>query len=82
MSTCGICMILHQLCRKGSENVCLQNFLLIYWTEEQYRLRYVKKNKYTAKKLKKNKTYYVRVRAYRVQAGNKVYGKWSKAGFG
>lgn len=41
---------------------------------------YVKKNKYTAKKLKKKKTYYVRARAYKAQAGNKVYGKWSKAG--
>ncbi|MCM1181303.1 MAG: transglutaminase-like domain-containing protein [Clostridium sp.] len=41
---------------------------------------YVKKNKYTAKKLKKKKTYYVRARAYKIQAGNKVYGKWSKAG--
>ncbi len=41
---------------------------------------YVKKNKYTAKKLKKNNIYYIRVRAYRVQAGNKIYGKWSKKG--
>ena len=29
-------------------------------------------------KLKSNKKYYVRVRAYRKASGNKVYGKWSK----
>lgn len=42
-----------------------------------------KKNKNTskltfkAKKLKKKKTYYVRVRAYVISGGKKVYGKWS-----
>ena len=36
------------------------------------------KIKYTIKKLKKKKTYYVRVRAYTVNNGKKVYGKWSK----
>ncbi|MBR4759222.1 MAG: fibronectin type III domain-containing protein, partial [Lachnospiraceae bacterium] len=38
-----------------------------------------KKVKYTIKSLKKKKTYYVRVRAYKTDvAGKKVYGKWSK----
>ncbi|WP_304528311.1 fibronectin type III domain-containing protein, partial [Romboutsia ilealis] len=33
---------------------------------------------YTSKALKKNKTYYVRVRAYKLDStGAKVYGKWS-----
>ena len=36
-----------------------------------------KKNKYTIKKLKK-KTYYIRVRAYKMNGRKKVYGKWSK----
>ena len=37
-----------------------------------------KKTKYTAKKLKKKKTYYVRVRAYNLDAdGNKIYSNWS-----
>lgn len=36
-----------------------------------------KKNKIIIKKLKKNKKYYVRVRAYKMQNGKKVYGKWS-----
>ncbi|RGF54797.1 DUF6273 domain-containing protein [Clostridium sp. AF36-4] len=37
-----------------------------------------KKTKYTIKKLKKNKTYYIRVRAYKMNGRKKVYGKWSK----
>ena len=32
----------------------------------------------TLKKLKKNKTYYVRIRAYRKNGTQKIYGKWSK----
>lgn len=37
-----------------------------------------KKTKYTITKLKNKKTYYIRVRAYRYQFGERVYGKWSK----
>jgi uncharacterized repeat protein (TIGR02543 family) len=38
----------------------------------------VTKTSYTATKLTKGKTYYVRVRAYKIDsAGNKVYAKWS-----
>lgn len=36
------------------------------------------KTKYTITKLKNKKTYYIRVRAYRYQFGERVYGKWSK----
>ena len=37
-----------------------------------------KKTTYTSGRLKKNKVYYVRVRAYKTDsAKNKVYGKWS-----
>lgn len=39
--------------------------------------RYTTKIKYTLKKLKKRKTYYFRVRAYRLNEGEKLYGKWS-----
>ncbi len=37
-----------------------------------------KKTKLTLGKLKSKKTYYIRVRAYTVQNGKKVYGRWSK----
>ena len=36
-----------------------------------------KKTKYTIKKLKKKKTYYIRVRAYKMNGKKKVYGRWS-----
>lgn len=39
--------------------------------------KFTKKAKYTLKKLKKKKTYYIRVRAYRQNGGKKLYGKWS-----
>ena len=35
-------------------------------------------SKKTITKLKKGKTYYVRVRAYKKLSGKKIYGKWSK----
>ena len=37
------------------------------------------KTTYTIKKLKKGKTYYVKVRPYKKVAGKKVYGKWTNA---
>ena len=37
-----------------------------------------KKGKYTIKKLKRNKTYYIRLRTYKIVNGAKVYGSWSK----
>ena len=38
----------------------------------------VKKNKVTLKRLKSNKKYFVKVRAYKTVNGNISYGKWSK----
>ena len=38
----------------------------------------IQKTNTTIKKLKKKKTYYFRVRAYKIKGGKKVYGKWSK----
>ena len=52
-----------------------------YATNKKFKVKKKKsttKIKYTVKKLKKKKTYYVRVRAYTVLNGKKVYGKWSK----
>ncbi len=37
-----------------------------------------KKGNYTIKKLKKKKTYYIRVRAYKKNGKKKIYGSWSK----
>lgn len=37
-----------------------------------------KKTKYVIKELKKKKTYYIRVRAYKLDDEEKIYGKWSK----
>jgi len=39
-----------------------------------------KKKSVTIKGLKKKKTYYVRMRAYKKINGEKVFGKWSKVG--
>lgn len=39
--------------------------------------KFVKKTKYTVKKLKRKKKYYFRVRAYKLDGKKKVYGKWS-----
>ncbi len=40
--------------------------------------KFTKKTKITIKNLKRKKRYYVRVRAYTLQDGTKIYGKWSK----
>lgn len=42
------------------------------------RTRITSKTKYTINGLKRKTKYYIRVRAYRVQFGERVYGKWSK----
>lgn len=45
------------------------------WKKQKQKL--VRKNKVTVKGLKKKKTYYFRVRAYRVEGTKKRYGAWS-----
>lgn len=53
-----------------------------YGTNKKFKkakkLNNVKKAAVTIKRLKKQKTYYVRVRAFKMSNGKKVYGKWSK----
>ena len=43
-----------------------------------YLKKNIKKNNVTIKKLKSNKKYYVRVRAYKTVNGKRYFGKWSK----
>ncbi len=45
------------------------------WKNKKQKL--IKKNKAVIKNLKKKKTYYFRVRAYRLEGTKKVYGAWS-----
>lgn len=37
----------------------------------------MKSTSVTLRKLKKKKTYFIRIRAYKIADGKKVYGKWS-----
>ena len=46
------------------------------WKGKKQKL--ARNNKLTVKKLKKKKTYYFRVRAYRINGTGKLYGAWSK----
>ena len=57
-----------------------KGYQLQYATSKKFKAKKTKsttKTKYTVKKLKKKKTYYMRVRAYTLSNGKKVYGKWS-----
>lgn len=47
------------------------------WKNKKQKM--VRKNRFAVKKLKKKKTYYFRVRAYRMNGTVKKYGAWSKA---
>ena len=40
--------------------------------------KFTDKSKITIKKLKKNKIYYIHIRAYKLVNGTKIYGSWSK----
>lgn len=57
-----------------------KGYQIQYATSKKFKKKkskYIKKKKYTVKKLKK-KIYYIRVRAYKLSGKKKVYGKWSK----
>ena len=54
----------------------------VYKAKKYKKVKTIKKNKttsYTVKKLTKGKTYYARVRSYKIVSGNKFYGSYSKA---
>lgn len=58
-----------------------KGYQLQYSTNKMFKKakkKFVKKTTITIKKLKKKKRYFFRVRAYRKNAGKKIYGKWSK----
>lgn len=61
----------------------ITNYQAKYSTKKSFKKKYtktvnVKKINFTIKKLKANKKYYIKVRAYMVKDGNRYYGKWSK----
>ena len=64
------------------DKVSASGYEIQYSTNKKFKNKQTIKtvsNKQTIKKLKKGKTYYVRVRAYRYDSnGNKVYGQWSQ----
>ena len=60
----------------GAKGYQLQYALNKKFTKKK-KSKFTKKRKFTVKKLKKKKTYYFRVRAYKLNGKKKVYGKWS-----
>lgn len=57
-------------------------YVIKYSTNKKYfgyNTKLVKKNIYRFKKLRSNKKYYFKVRAYVKQDGRRIYGKWSKS---
>ena len=58
----------------------VKGYQICYSTSKKWKgkkQKLISKNKAVFKKLKKKKTYYFRVRAYRVEGKKKVYGAWS-----
>ena len=58
----------------------VKGYQICYSTSKKWKnkkLKLVTKNKAVIKNLKKKKTYYFRVRAYRLEGTKKVYGAWS-----
>ena len=58
----------------------VKGYQICYSTSKKWKgkkQKLVSKNKAVIKKLKKKKTYYFRVRAYRLEGTKKVYGAWS-----
>ena len=58
-----------------------KGYQIRYATKKNFKgskAKLTKKTTYNLKKLKKGKTYYIKVRAYKTSNGKKVYGKYSK----
>ncbi len=63
---------------KNAKGYKLQYSISKKFSKKKTKTKYCKKTKYTIKKRKKKKTYYIRVRAYKLNGKKKVYGPWSK----
>lgn len=58
-----------------------KGYQISYSTSKKFQKKkqlFAKKTSATLKKLKSGRTYYIKLRAYRLQNGRKFYGKWSK----
>lgn len=65
---------------KWKKSAAAKGYQLQYSTSKKFKSKKTKttnKTSLTIKKLKKKKTYYIRVRAYKTVNGKKSYGKWS-----
>lgn len=65
---------------KWKKSTAAKGYQLQYSTSKKFKSKKTKttnKTSLTIKKLKKKKTYYIRVRAYKTVNGKKSYGKWS-----
>lgn len=65
---------------KWKKSTAAKGYQLQYSTNKKFKSKKTKttsKTSLTIKKLKKKKTYYIRVRAYKKVNGKKTYGKWS-----
>lgn len=59
----------------------IKGYQIQYATTKKFnkkKSRMTKKTKYNLTKLKRKKTYYIRICAYKLDCGKKIYGKWSK----
>ena len=68
---------------KWNKNPVVSGYQLQYSTDKKFsksvKTKNTSKTSYTISSVKKNKTYYVRIRGYRTISGKKYYSAWSKA---
>ena len=65
---------------KWKKVVNVKGYQIQYATSKKFKFKKVKttaKTSYIINKLKKKKTYYIRLRAFKLNGKEKVYGKWS-----
>ena len=70
-----------KLLLRWNKDVDVDGYQIEYSTNRKFKnstVSHAKRTSGTIRKLDKNKKYYVRVRAYKWDDGEKVFGKWSK----